>query len=144
MALPKELADAIDGAVDRNAADLKTLARDIHANPELRFQETKAAGWIGDLVASRQHAVERGVGGLATALRAKAGKTGGPRVTILAEYDALPEIGHACGHNLIAAAGVGAFLAAASVAEKAGGEVILLGTPAEEGGGGKIRLIEAG
>jgi amidohydrolase len=144
MALPKELADAIDSAVERDAADLKTLARDIHANPELRFQETKAAGWIGDLVSSRKHAVERGVGGLATALRAKAGKPGGPRVAILAEYDALPEIGHACGHNLIAAAGVGAFLAAASVADKAGGEVILLGTPAEEGGGGKIRLIEAG
>jgi amidohydrolase len=79
-----------------------------------------------------------------TALRARAGKPGGACVAILAEYDALPEIGHACGHNLIAAGGVGAFLAAARVVERVGGEVVLLGTPAEEGGGGKIRLIEAG
>jgi amidohydrolase len=79
-----------------------------------------------------------------TSLCARAGKKGGARVAILAEYDALPAIGHACGHNLIAAGAVGAFLAAAEVAEKAGGEVVLLGTPAEEGGGGKIKLLEAG
>jgi amidohydrolase len=148
MALPKQLAEAIDAAVDRDASDLIALARNIHANPELRFEETKAAAWIAELVASRNVDVERGVGGLPTALRARAGKSGksGPsgKVAILAEYDALPEIGHACGHNLIAAAGVGAFLAAAAVAEQTGGEVTLLGTPAEEGGGGKIRLLEAG
>jgi amidohydrolase len=79
-----------------------------------------------------------------TALRARAGTAGGPRVAILAEYDALPEIGHACGHNLIAAGAVGAFLAAARVVGRIGGEVVLLGTPAEEGGGGKIKLIDAG
>ena len=144
MALPKELADAVDAAVERDSKDLLTLARNIHANPELRFQETKAAAWIAELVASRKYDVEKGVGGMPTALRAKAGPSGKGRVAILAEYDALPEIGHACGHNLIAAAGVGAFLAAASLAEKAGGEVVLLGTPAEEGGGGKIRLLDAG
>jgi metal-dependent amidase/aminoacylase/carboxypeptidase family protein len=82
---------------------------------------------------SRQHGVERGLGGLPTALRARAGQPNGPKVAILAEYDALPGIGHACGHNLIAAGAVGAFLAAAEVAKQAGGEVILLGTPAEGG-----------
>jgi amidohydrolase len=79
-----------------------------------------------------------------TAFRARAGKGGGPRVAILAEYDALPEIGHACGHNLIATAAVGAFVAAAQEAEAHGGEVVLLGTPAEEGGGGKIKMIDGG
>jgi amidohydrolase len=142
--LDSDIARAIDQAVDQDRADLVRLARTIHANPELRFQEEKAAGWISELVSSRKYAVEQPVGGMKTALRARAGKPGGARVAILAEYDALPEIGHACGHNLIAAGGVGAFLAAARVVDKVGGEVILLGTPAEEGGGGKIRLIEAG
>jgi amidohydrolase len=142
--LDSTIASAIDSAVDQDRADLLRLARSIHANPELRFEEVKAAAWIDELVSSRKHVVEKGVGGMKTALRARAGKPGGARVAILAEYDALPEIGHACGHNLIAAGGVGAFLAAARVVEKVGGEVVLLGTPAEEGGGGKIRLIEAG
>jgi amidohydrolase len=145
MPLSTEVALDVDAAVERDRADLLRLARDIHANPELRFEERRAAGWIADLVASRGIAIERGVGGLATALRARAGKSASPRVAILAEYDALPEIGHACGHNLIAAAGVGAFLAAASVVERLGaGELLFLGTPAEEGGGGKIRLVEQG
>jgi len=144
MPLSPELASAIDAAVDADATDLVRIARDIHANPELRFQETRAAGWITALVEARKHSVERGLAGMSTAFRASAGAKGHGRVAILAEYDALPEIGHACGHNLIAAAGVGAFLAAARVAEIAGGEVVLLGTPAEEGGGGKVRLLEGG
>ena len=142
--LNEGLTQAIDAAVDREAGALIELARKIHEHPELRFQEEKAAQWIGELVSARKHAVERGLGGMPTAFRARAGKTGGPRVAILAEYDALPEIGHACGHNLIAAAGVGAFLAAAEVASQVGGEGVLLGTPAEEGGGGKIKLLAAG
>src|SRR4051812_4138254 len=144
MALPKNLADALDAAVERDAKDLVTLARNIHQHPELRFEEVKAAAWIAELVTSRKLEVEKGLAGMPTALRAKAGKPGKARVAILAEYDALPEIGHACGHNLIAAAGLGAFLAAASVADQVGGEVTLLGTPAEEGGGGKIKLLAAG
>src|SRR5262249_18713038 len=87
--------------------------------------------------------VERGVGGLPTALRARAGRSG-PRVALLAEYDALPHIGHACGHNLIAAAAVGAFVALAPHAGVLGGGVEPIGTPADEGGGGKIKLLEAG
>lgn len=142
--LPAKLSEAIAAAVDREAAALTKLSLDIHASPELRFEEHKAAGWISELVAARGFEVERGLAGMPTALRARAGKKAGPRVVIIAEYDALPEIGHACGHNLIAAGAVGAFFGAAAVAEQAGGEVILLGTPAEEGGGGKIKMIDAG
>jgi amidohydrolase len=144
MALAPDLAERLDHAVDASANDLVALARRLHAHPELRFEEHQAAAWIAELIGARGHAVERGVAALPTALRARAGTTKGPRVAILAEYDALPEIGHACGHNLIAAAAAGAFVAAAAVAESAGGEVVFLGTPAEEGGGGKITMIEAG
>lgn len=143
MPLSEELSRAVDQAVDTHATELAALSKKIHDNPELRFEETKAAAWISEALAAHGHAVERGVAGMPTALRARAGK-GGPRVAILAEYDALPEIGHACGHNLIATGAVAAFLAAAPLAERAGGEVVLLGTPAEEGGGGKIKMIEAG
>src|SRR5438552_2423221 len=83
-------------------------------------------------------------GGAEALIEASAGNGAGPRVAILAEYDALPGVGHACGHNLIAAGAVGAFVAAAAVAGGLGGEVVLLGTPAEEGGGGKIAMIKAG
>lgn len=144
MAIPQPLSAAIDDAVSADARDLIALSAKLHAHPELRFEEVKAAAWICELVASRNIAVEKGLGGMPTSLRARAGTAGGPRVAILAEYDALPEIGHACGHNLIAAGAVGAFLAAARVVAQTGGEVVLLGTPAEEGGGGKIKLIDAG
>ena len=144
MPLDPELARSIDDAVDAEAVALATLAGDLHAHPELRFEETHAAGSIAELLAARHHEVERGLAGMPTAFRARAGTPGGPRVAILAEYDALPEIGHACGHNLIAASGVGAFLAASQVAARVGGEVILIGTPAEEGGGGKIKLLRDG
>ena len=144
MSLSKELEKAIDDVVDGERAALTKLSNDIHQNPELRFEEHKAAGWIAELLRARGFEVEQGVAGMDTALRAKRGNPKGPRVAILGEYDALPEIGHACGHNLIAASAVGAFLAAASVVERSGGEVTFLGTPAEEGGGGKIKMIEAG
>ena len=145
MSLAPEVASAIDRAVDSSAAELAALSSRIHDNPELRFEEHKACAWITELLVARGHAVEGDVAGISTAFRARAG-TAGPRVAILAEYDALPGVGHACGHNLIAAGAVGAFLAAAEVVKSLGGagEVVLLGTPAEEGGGGKIEMIEAG
>src|SRR6267378_8443837 len=89
-------------------------------------------------------AIDRGVGGMKTALRARAGKPGGARVAILAEYDALPEIGHACGHNLIAAAGVGAGIALAALGARLPGRVRVLGTPAEEHGCGKELMAREG
>ena len=144
MPLSPDLARRVDEAVDAEARSLADLSSKIHAHPELRFEEVKAAAWICELLEGRAHRVERGVGGMPTAFRARAGASGGAKVAILAEYDALPEIGHACGHNLIATSAVGAFLAAAKVAGDAGGEVVLIGTPAEEGGGGKIKLLRAG
>jgi amidohydrolase len=135
---------ALDQKVDQLAGELSELATRIHDHPELRFEEFKAAEWISELVERHTGAqVERQLGGLATAFRARVGSGNGPRVAVLAEYDALPEIGHACGHNLIAAGAVGAFLALAHAARSLNGSVELIGTPAEEGGGGKIRLIEA-
>jgi amidohydrolase len=144
MALSPQTVRKLDDAVARDASDLVQVSRNIHQNPELRFEEHKAAAWLAELLEKRGHKVERGIGGMPTAFRARAGKPGGAQVAILAEYDALPEIGHACGHNLIATSAIGAFLAAAPLAAEAGGEVVLLGTPAEEGGGGKIKLIDAG
>lgn len=144
MPLSPEISAQIDDAVLREKESLQKLSRDIHANPELRFEEHKAAGWIAELLRARGFTVEQGLAGMPTALRAKKGDAKGARVAILGEYDALPDIGHACGHNLIAASAVGAFLAAASVVDRTGGEVVFLGTPAEEGGGGKIKMIKAG
>ncbi len=119
------------------------LSHWIHANPEVGFEETLASGWVAEWLATAGFEVETGVAGLPTAV---IGSTGpGPfHVAICVEYDALPEVGHACGHNVIAAAGVGAGLALASVADELGLRVTVLGTPAEETGGGKLRLIEAG
>lgn len=143
MALAREITQRIDVAVDAVADDLRALALKIHAHPELRFEERRASAWVAEAVRARGFAVESPFGGLETSLRAEAGGRG-PTVALLAEYDALPEIGHACGHNLIAAGAVGAFLAVASVVGEVGGTVQLLGTPAEEGGGGKQLLLDAG
>lgn len=133
----------IPSDVDELAEVIRDVSLKIHAHPELRFEEHRAAEWIADAVRAQGIEVERGTGGLATAFRARVGQ-GGARVAILAEYDALPEIGHACGHNLIAGGALGAFLALARQRASLPGTVELIGTPAEEGGGGKIRLIEAG
>jgi amidohydrolase len=143
MSLEPELCASIDRAVDAVADELLALSQRIHQNPELRFEEHRASVWLAEFVTSRGHSVERGVAGLPTAFRARAGR-GSPRVAILAEYDALPGVGHACGHNLIATGAVGAFVAAAVALDRVGGEVVLLGTPAEEGGGGKITMADAG
>lgn len=144
MPLSREISAAIDASVAREKDTLATLSRDIHANPELRFEEHKASRWIAELLRARGFAVEHGLAGMATAVRARTGDGKGAKVAIVGEYDALPDIGHACGHNLIATSAVGAFLAAASVVDRTGGEVVFLGTPAEEGGGGKIKMIDAG
>src|SRR5262245_38675589 len=137
--LDPNLARSIDAAVDRLAPELIDLARKIHEHPELRFEEEKAAAWIAEALQRSGFQVERGLANMPTALKASKGSTHGPSVAILAEYDALPEIGHACGHNLIAAGAVFGFIAASTVVEKTGGQIVLLGTPAEEGGGGKIK-----
>ncbi len=135
-----------DGARESLAAsegDLLALSRRIHARPELAFEEEHAAGWLADALDAAGFRVERGVCDIPTAFVARAG-SGPLHVAICAEYDALPDIGHACGHNLIAALAVGAGLAAARVADDVGLTVSVVGTPAEESGGGKILLLERG
>lgn len=149
VAYPAHMSNPLDSTrISADLLDLSPHLRDvaakIHASPELRFEEHKAMAWLADLIEREGIAVERGTGGLPTAFRAEVGKGRGPKVAILSEYDALPEIGHACGHNLIAAGGVGAFLALARQRDAIEGTVTILGTPAEEGGGGKIKLLDAG
>lgn len=129
--------------VDDLSAMLLGASRDIHANPELCFEEHFAHDLLSDAIEAQGLEVERHAYGLDTAFAARAG-TSGPTIAVICEYDALPEIGHACGHNIIAAAGLGAGLAAARMAEELGGQVVILGTPAEEGGGGKVLMAEAG
>jgi amidohydrolase len=137
--------DEIARALDRLGDDLDRLSHQIHANPELGYQEVKAAGWLTEFLAAQGLKVERGVGGVETAFRATVETGEGPTVAILCEYDALPSIGHACGHNVIAAVGAGAGAALAAVKDRLPrGRIHVIGTPAEEGGGGKIRLLQAG
>ena len=119
------------------------LSRAIHDEPELCFEEVRAAQRVGDMLDEAGFDLERGAYGLPTALQARVG-SGPLSVVICAEYDALPAIGHACGHNLIAAASLGAGMALAGVADDLGLTVTVLGTPAEEGGGGKVLLLERG
>jgi amidohydrolase len=136
---------AIAEAVERLGNDLERLSRTIHANPELGYQEVQACGWLGEFLARQGFRVETGIAGVETAFRATLEAGDGPTVAILCEYDALPGIGHACGHNVIATAGAGAGAALAAIRSALpGGRVLVIGTPAEEGGGGKIRLIRGG
>jgi amidohydrolase len=129
--------------LDRQADILVALSRSIHAEPELAFAEHRSAAKVVDVVERAGFRIERGVGGLHTAFTATYG-AGDLVVGLCAEYDALPEIGHACGHNIIAAASTGAALALAAVADRIGITVKLIGTPAEETGGGKVLLLEQG
>lgn len=137
------LKQAVCDRVDELAERLIDASHQIHAHPELNFAEHFAHDLLAELLEREGVAVERHAYGLATAFDAVAGN-GGPTVAVLCEYDALPGVGHACGHNIIATAGLGAGLAAAAVAEQAGGRVRIIGTPAEEGGGGKVLMARRG
>jgi len=131
--------------VSSRREELIRLSHRIHANPEIGFEEEKAATWLAEILADNRFEVQKGVFDLPTAFIAKAGH--GPlHLAICAEYDCLPGIGHACGHNLIAAMAVGAGIAAAQAADDAGLTISVIGTPAEEicDGGGKILLLERG
>ena len=130
--------------IDAGAAELDQLALAIHDRPELGYEEHFASAALADHLEAQGVAVKRGAGGVETAFVAEHSHGAGPTVAILAEYDALAGIGHGCGHNLIAASAVGAYLGVASVAEELKGTVRLIGTPAEEGGAGKVRLHAAG
>ncbi|POH61171.1 amidohydrolase [Arthrobacter glacialis] len=131
-------------ALRANLPRVLAFSHKLHENPELGFAEFQAVQWLAhELAAVPGARVQAGLGSLPTALRAEVGS--GPLVlTICAEYDALPGLGHACGHNVIAAAALGAFIALAPVADDLGLTVRLLGTPAEENGGGKVLMLEQG
>jgi amidohydrolase len=132
-----------EAAVDAVRERLIGLSEALHADPELGWQEHRAAARVGEALADAGFRVTPGYLGFPTALLAEAGS--GPVVIgLMAEYDALPGLGHACGHNLISASAVGAGIALARVADELGITVRVYGTPAEEGGGGKIELIKAG
>jgi len=150
MTPPEPFSEAkrrIAEAIWRHRDEIFDLAHRIHANPEPAFEEEKASGWIAETIARHGYRVERPAGRLATAVRGvlPGGRGGpGPRVGVLAEYDALPGLGHGCGHNLMAASGVGAAIGLAAVAGEVPGAVVFLGTPAEERGSGKQVMIDDG
>lgn len=142
-AVKRRIAAAVQGAGD----EIIELSHRIHANPEPAFEEYQAASWVADAVSRHGYQVEHPAGSLATAVRGRlaGGRAGdGPRIGILAEYDALPGLGHGCGHNTMAASGVGAALALAAVRDEFAGEIVFLGTPAEERGSGKQIMIDDG
>lgn len=135
----------IDAQLAAERSALLDLSHRIHAHPEVRFEEVRAAAWLTEALEARGFTVERGVAGLSTAFVARReGRGPGPRIAVLAEYDALPGLGHACGHNVIATMGVGAGFALAPLMDELDGTLYVIGTPAEEGGGGKVTMLEAG
>lgn len=140
---PDELKARAAARIDAERTALVGLSQRIHAHPELCFEERRAAEWLCEYLEGQGLTVEREAYGLPTAFAARAG-SGRPRVAVLCEYDALPGLGHGCGHNVIAAAGAGAGVALAGLVAEAGGSVVVLGTPAEEGGGGKVLMGRAG
>ncbi len=129
--------------VDKERAHLQKIALQIHTNPEIGMQETKASMWLTAYLEKRGFAVERGICDLPTAFKASYGK-GKPRIAVLAEYDALPGLGHGCGHNLICTIALGAAVASKKTLDSFGGTVLVIGTPAEELQGGKIMMAKKG
>src|SRR6476660_6979667 len=139
--------DRVAQAVEQARAEILDLSHRIHAHPEPAFEEHQAAAWMAEAVARHGYQVDLPAGRLPTAVRARLpGGRGldGPKIGILAEYDALPGLGHGCGHNSMAASGVGAAIALAAIADDLPGEIVFLGTPAEERGSGKQFMIEDG
>ncbi len=141
-----ELSQRSNSVIEASRLALFDLSKDVHAHPELNYEEFYSSDVLAGFLEGNGLVVERGIGGIETAFRAviPGGGGDGPTVAVLAEYDALPEIGHGCGHNLIAMAAMGAALGLQANANDLPGRIEIIGTPAEEGGGGKIRLLEAG
>jgi amidohydrolase len=139
----EKLKAKVKDSVELQRQQLIRLNLNIHGNSELGFKEEKASAWLTSYLEENGFHVERGIAGLATAFRATYGR-GSPRIAVLAEYDALPKIGHGCGHNIIATSAVGAGVASKSIIDRLGGSVVVLGTPGEEGLGGKIDMVKVG
>ena len=132
----EQLKASVTGGVDARRQQLKELSLKIHSNPELGFNEVKASAWLTHYLEENGFTVEQGICELPTAFRASYGQ-GKPVIAIMAEYDALPGLGHACGHNLISTCAVGAGVASKPAVDRCGGSVVVIGTPAEELYGGK-------
>jgi amidohydrolase len=131
--------------VDALADELHALSKKLYENPEIAFEERQSCELLSSYLETKGFEVERGVGGVETAFYAKLpDQEASPKLAFLAEYDALPKIGHGCGHNLIAAASIGAGIALSRHLDGIDGSMVIVGTPAEEGGGGKVLLIDAG
>jgi amidohydrolase len=140
----REYTQQIISEIDRQAHNLWEISTALFNEPEVAFKEYKASKILTDRLRAAGYKVELGIGGLETAFRATIGDPDKPRIAILAEYDALVGLGHACGHNLIAAAAIGAGIGLTTVHPWPAGQVQVIGTPAEEGGGGKVILAKAG
>ncbi len=139
----EELKASVIGEIEACRHQLRQLSLEIHSNPELGFQEVKAAARLTQYLEENGFSIERGICELPTAFRGSYGQ-GKPAIAILAEYDALPELGHACGHNLIAGCAVGAAVASKPAIDQFGGSLLVIGTPAEELYGGKAIMAERG
>jgi len=129
--------------IDLHGSELTELSHRIHAHPEVGLKEFQASGWLGEFLEAHGFSLEQGICGMPTAFRARYGQSR-PAIALLAEYDALPDLGHACGHNIIGTAAVGAAVAARKAVDALGGTVMVLGTPAEELHGGKAIMVEQG
>lgn len=142
MALDR-LKEAVRTEVEKHRGELIALSLRIHDNPELGFQEFQAMGWLTECLERNGFLIEKGIAGLETSFKATYGADS-PVIGLLAEYDALPKVGHACGHNIIAASAVGAALALRVVVDQLAGKVVVVGTPAEELYGGKAIMAGRG
>ncbi len=139
----EKLKALVIGEIESRREQLNQLSLKIHDNPETAFQEVRAAAWLTEYLKENGFSVEQGICGLPTAFRARYGE-GKPAIALLAEYDALPKLGHACGHNLIATSAAGAGVAARLAADNFGGSILVMGTPGEEMYGGKVFMVKRG
>ena len=138
-----KLKQSVVRQIETERPQLQELALKIHANPELGLQEFKACEWLTQHLTQRGFNIERGICEMPTAFRATYGQ-GKPAIALLAEYDALPGVGHACGHNLICTIAIGAAVASKMAVDRYGGSIVVIGTPAEENYGGKIVMASKG
>jgi amidohydrolase len=138
-----KLKSAVAREIDKHYKQLGELSRKIHDNPATAMQERRAAGWLTQFLKENGFTVVKGIAGMPTAFRGVYGK-GKPTISFLAEYDALPKIGHGCGHNLIATSAVAAGVASKVAVDKFGGSIVVFGTPAEEADAGKAIMAEKG
>jgi amidohydrolase len=139
----RKLKDQAKGEIEARGGELSELSLRIHSNPELGLQEVKAAAWLTQYLEENGFSIERGICELPTAFRGSYGQ-GKPTIAILGEYDALPKVGHACGHNLIATCAVGAGVASKLAIDQFGGKIMVIGTPDEELHGGKAIMADKG